>query len=71
MSKFFIGPLIAYFARLRFPTLFAITAALFFLDFVTPDFIPFADELLLGLVAALIASFKKRKDPKTDKDAAD
>ena len=36
-------------AKLRFPTLFLITAGLFLLDLVIPDVIPFADELLLGL----------------------
>ncbi len=71
MSKFLIGPLIAYFSRLRFPVLFGITAVLFFLDFITPDLIPFADEILLGLGAALIASFKKRKEPDSGKNAAD
>lgn len=71
MLKSLIGPLIAYMAKLRFPTLFAITAFLFVLDFMTPDFIPFADEVLLGLGAALLASWKKRKAPKTENDAAD
>ena len=71
MLKSLVAPLIAYLAKLRFPALFAITAVLFVLDFFTPDFIPFADEILLGLAAALLASWKKRKDPKTENDAAD
>jgi hypothetical protein len=71
MLKSLIAPLIAYVSKLRFPTLFGIVAVLFVLDFVTPDFIPFADEILLGLGAALLASWKKRKDPKTKNDAAD
>ena len=71
MLKALIGSIIAYFSKLRFPVLFGITAVLFVLDFVTPDFIPFADEILLGLGAALLASWKKRKQPKNQNDATD
>ena len=62
MSKLFVGPLIAYLARLRFPTLFAVTAVLFIVDFFIPDVIPFIDEILLGLGAALLGVWKKRRD---------
>jgi hypothetical protein len=48
---------------LRFPALFAITAVLFILYFFIPDAIPCADEILLGLGAALLGSWKKRKEP--------
>jgi hypothetical protein len=57
-----IGWLVARFARLRFPTLFAVVAALFLIDLVVPDVIPFADELLLGLGTALLASWRRRGD---------
>jgi hypothetical protein len=50
-----------YAAGLRFPTLFAIVAALFVLDLLVPDAIPFADELLLGLITLLVGSLKQRK----------
>ena len=63
MYKLIIAPLVAYLARLRFPALFAITAVLFILDFFIPDVIPFVDEILLGLGAALLGSWKKRKEP--------
>ena len=63
MYKLIIAPLIAYLVKLRFPALFAITAALFILDLLLPDAIPFADEILLGLGAALLGSWKKRKEP--------
>ena len=62
MFKLIIAPLIAYLTRLRFPALFAIAAVLFILDFVIPDAIPFVDEILLGLGAALLGNWKKRKD---------
>ncbi len=48
-------------ARLRFPYLFLLTAGLFLIDLVVPDFIPFADELLLGLGTLLLGSIRKRK----------
>ena len=47
-------------SRLRFPRLFALTAVLFVVDMIIPDLIPFADEILLGLVSAMLASLKKR-----------
>lgn len=62
MYRLIVAPLIAFLARLRFPALFAVTAMLFILDFFIPDMIPFADEILLGLGAALLGSWKKRKD---------
>ena len=58
------APIVAFASRLRFPTLFLVTAALFVLDVLIPDFIPLADELLLGLGALLLSSWKKDRDPK-------
>lgn len=46
---------------LRFPVLFLVAAALFVVDLVVPDLIPFADELLLGLAALLLGRVKKRR----------
>jgi hypothetical protein len=60
MRRPLIGVLLRFAAGLRFPTLFWITAALFLLDVLIPDFIPFADELLLGLLTLLFASLKRR-----------
>jgi len=58
------APIVAFASRLRFPTLFLVTAALFVLDVIIPDFIPLADELLLGLGALLLSSWKKDRGPK-------
>jgi hypothetical protein len=55
------GFLLAFASRLRFPWLFALTAGLFLLDLVVPDAIPFVDELLLGLGALLLGSWRKRR----------
>jgi hypothetical protein len=54
------GGLLRFAANLRFPTLFIVTAGLFLLDLVIPDFIPFADELLLGLLALLFANLRRK-----------
>ena len=48
-------------ARLRFPTLFLVTTALFVVNVFVPDPLPFVDEILLGLVTVLIGSWKRRK----------
>ena len=60
-----VGWAVARLARLRFPTLFLVTAALFLADLLVPDVIPFADELLLGLLTALLGSLRARKLPET------
>ena len=56
-------------AKLRFPTLFLITASLFVFDLVIPDLIPFADELLLGLGTLLLGSLRRRKRGGQDLEA--
>lgn len=60
------APLVAfamrYLGRLRFPYLAAITGTLFVVDLIVPDVIPFADELLLGLITLLLAMLKKPKE---------
>jgi hypothetical protein len=63
MSHPMLAPLLGFAARLRFPTLFLITVGLFALDLIIPDFIPFADEILLGLGSLLLANWKNSKLP--------
>ena len=61
-----------YASRLRFPYLFLITAVLFLLNLFVPDAIPFIDEILLGLVAVLLGSWRKKpeaNDPQTNPGA--
>ena len=60
-AGYFKDRLLGYARQLRFPKLFAITVLLFLTDLFIPDFIPFADELLLGLVAMILASVKQRR----------
>ena len=57
----FIPTLMARFAgKLRFPQLFAFTGTLFLLDLLIPDLIPFADEMILGLLTLMLGTWKKR-----------
>lgn len=59
-------PLLAWARRLRYPTLFKITALLFVVDVLIPDVVPFADEILLGLGTLLLASWKDRRNAPLD-----
>jgi hypothetical protein len=63
MSNPLLGPILGFASRLRFPTLFLVIAGLFVFDLFIPDFIPFLDEILLGLGTVLLASWKNRKTP--------
>jgi hypothetical protein len=47
-------------SRLKFPQAFAVFAVLFVFDLIVPDFIPFVDEILLGLGAALFGMWRER-----------
>jgi hypothetical protein len=53
--------LLQYAARLRYPKLLVLVLVLFIVDLIVPDFIPFADEILLGLIFLPLAGLKKRK----------
>ncbi|MBX9403572.1 hypothetical protein K4L06_19870 [Lysobacter sp. BMK333-48F3] len=63
MTNPLLAPLMGFLGRLSYPRLFMVAATLFALDVVVPDFIPFADELLLGLGTLLLANWKNRKSP--------
>ena len=63
MANPLVTPILGFLGRLSFPRLFMLAAALWGLDMVIPDFIPFIDELMLGIGTLLLASFRKRKDP--------
>jgi hypothetical protein len=62
MANPLTAPLLRFLGKLSYPRLFLLTAALFVVDLIVPDFIPLADELLLGLGTLLLANWKKRKD---------
>jgi len=52
-----------YLDSLRFPVLLILTAIAFVADILLPDVIPFADEILLGLLVALLSRLKRKKPP--------
>jgi len=52
--------LVQYASRLRFPKLLVLAVVVFVVDLIFPDVIPFADEILLGLITFLLALLKKR-----------
>ena len=52
--------LLQFASGLRFPKLLALAAAVFVADLIFPDVIPFADEILFGLITLLLAMLKKR-----------
>jgi hypothetical protein len=55
---------------LRFPTLFLLSGALFVLNMLIPDFIPFYDEILLALLTLALGAWKKRgRAPDSDAQA--
>jgi hypothetical protein len=49
---------LGYASRLRFPKLLLLTTVLFVVDLFIPDFIPFIDEILLGLAALMFAMLR-------------
>lgn len=55
-----------YATELRFPKLLVLAISLFAVDLFIPDLIPFADEILLGLFAALLAVLKKSRRDRRD-----
>ncbi|WP_182334365.1 DUF6116 family protein [Stenotrophomonas acidaminiphila] len=63
MSSPMLLPFMEWARKLRYPTLFKITAALFVLSALLPDPVPFVDEILFGLGTLLLANWKRRKDP--------
>lgn len=66
MASPLVAPILGFLSRLSFPRLFLLAAALWAVDMVVPDFIPFIDELLLGIATLLLASFRKRKTPEAN-----
>lgn len=61
-----IAAILRYAAGLRFRQLFLITGAVFLLDLLVPDLVPFADEVLLGLLTLLFGMWRKRGTDETE-----
>jgi hypothetical protein len=54
--------LITFLESLRFPWLLLVTLALFLVNVVVPDVIPFVDEILLALIAVVLARLKRKSN---------
>lgn len=63
MANPLLLPVLEWARRLRYPTLFKITAGVFALTMLVPDPLPFVDEILLGLGTLLLANWKNRREP--------
>ncbi len=57
-------------SRLRFPQLFLLAAALFLLDLLVPDLVPFVDEVLLGIGTILLGTMRKEEEASAPADRA-
>ncbi len=57
------GPLMGFASRLKFPTLFFITLGLWAINLVIPDPLPLVDEIVMGLLTLMLATWKNSKQP--------
>jgi len=65
------GIFLRWASSLRFPYLLLLTLALFVLNLFVPDVIPLVDEIIMGLVAVLLASLRKNRPeeaPEVDRE---
>jgi hypothetical protein len=60
MSNPITRPLLRWAEGLRYPRLAMLVAALFVVDLLIPDFIPFIDEILLGLGTLLLTNLRSQ-----------
>lgn len=51
----------AFADKLKYRKLFLIVIGLFIIDLLVPDFIPLIDEIILGLLAIILANWKKER----------
>ena len=61
MANPMLSPVMRFVSKLSFPRLFLLTAALFAINLIVPDPLPFIDEILLGLGTLLLANLRGRK----------
>ena len=56
-----LATFLAFANKLKFGNLFLIITGLFVVDLLIPDFIPLIDEIILGLLAIILANWKKER----------
>ncbi len=57
-----VNLVLAFANQLKFKNLFLLILGLFIADLLVPDMIPFMDEIILGLLAIILANWKKEKN---------
>ncbi len=57
-----VNLVLAFANQLKFKNLFLLILGLFIADLFVPDMIPFIDEIILGLLAIILANWKKEKN---------
>ena len=62
------GVFLRWASSLRFPFVLALMAVLFILNLLVPDVIPFVDEIIMGLVAILLANLRKKPVAEEDNE---
>lgn len=65
------GAFLRWSSNLRFPYIFMLMTVLFVLNLFIPDVVPFADEIVMGLVAALLASLRKKPEEEENSGNSD
>ncbi len=65
------GIVVRWASGLRFPWLVLLTTALFVFNLFIPDVLPLADEIIMGLVAVMLASFRKKPATPTGEHGRD
>ena len=66
-----MGIIVRWASRLRFPYIFLLTAVLFIFNLFIPDVVPMVDELIMGLLTALLASLRKKPESEEATPPAD
>ncbi len=66
MNRLYLAPFLNWARKLKHPTLFKLVGALFVINVIVPDVIPFIDEILLGLGTLVLANWKDRNKSVVD-----
>jgi len=61
IGESFVAAVLARANRLRFKNLFFLVCALLGADLLIPDFIPMIDEIILGILAIILANWKQER----------
>ena len=65
------GIFIRWASSLRFPYMFLLMSVLLVLNLLMPDMIPLADEIIMGLLAVMLGSLKKKPEVEKNTEGID